>query len=117
MVRYPVYLGVGLGLGLAPWEDIFASPVQEGVKYGVGVTTGLNLDEAIKDPSRLRSGRIGATIAEDTIVPIAQMLASGLRADDIPQEPYYGMGRQRGLLEGHAGIGQERRKRRTNIWT
>jgi hypothetical protein len=115
--KIPGILGVGLGLGLAPWEDIFASPVQEGVKYGVGVTTGLNLDEAIKDPSRLRSGRIGATIAEDTIVPIAQMLAAGLRADDIPQEPYYGMGRQRGLLDGHPGIGRERQKRRTNIWT
>ena len=34
-----------------------------------------------------------------------------------PEEPYYGMGRQRGLLEGHAGIGEEEQKRRTNIWT
>jgi len=116
--KLPGVLGWGLGLGLAPWEDIFASPFQEGVKYAAGVTTGLDVDEAIKDPSRLRQDRIGATIAQDTIVPLAQMMARGLSSENIPQEPYYGMGRQRGLLDtGHPGIGQERRKRKPNIWT
>jgi len=114
----PGFMGLILGGVFAPWEEIFASPFQEGAKYAAEVTTGLNVDEAIKDPSRLRPGRIGATIAEDTIVPLSQMIAGGLSSENIPQEPYYGMGRQRGLLDiGHTGIGEEEQKRRTNIWT
>ena len=129
--KLPGILGVGLGLGLAPWKDIFASPVQEGVKYGVGVTTGLNLDEAIKDLSRLRLDRIGATIAEDTIAPLAQMISGGLSSENIPQEPYYGMGRKPDMLTpqiynngdptgiyGHPGVGDGLiKKRKPNIWT
>ena len=57
---------------------------------------------------------LAQTIAEDTIVPLGQMIAGGLSSENIPQEPYYGMGRQRGLLDiGHPGIGEEKQKRRT----
>ena len=112
--RLPGFLGLLTAGALAPWEDIMADPLQEGVKYGVGAATGLDVNKAISDPRRLQPGRIGATLAQDTLSGIAPLLSS----DNIPQEPYYGMGRQRGLLDtGHPGIGRERQKRRTNIWT
>ena len=77
--------------------------------------TGIDTKRTIENPSRLLWPQL--VVKEDIIEPTAQMIGAGLRTDDIPQEPYYGMGRQRGLLEGHAGIGEEERKRRTNIWT
>ena len=111
----PGFMGLVLAGLAAPWGEAKADPW---IKFAAEATTGLDVDRAISDPSRLRPGRIGATIAEDTIVPIGQMIAGGLSAENIPQEPYYGMGRQRGLLDtGHPGIGRERQKRRTNIWT
>ena len=77
--------------------------------------TGIDTKRTIENPSRLLWPQL--VVKEDIIEPTAQMIGAVLRTDDIPQEPYYGMGRQRGLLEGHAGIGEEERKRRTNIWT
>ena len=116
-LRYhaPGFMGLVLAGFAAPWGEAKADPW---IKFAAEATTGLDVDRAITDPSRLRSGRIGATIAEDTIVPLGQMIAGGLSSENIPQEPYYGMGRQRGLLDiGHPGIGEEKQKRRTNIWT
>lgn len=116
--RLPGFLGILTAGALAP-EEVWAAPFsQKGLEYGVESVTGLDLPRAAADTSRLRQDRIGATIAQDTIVPLAQMMTRGLSSENIPQEPYYGMGRQRGLLDtGHPGIGRERQKRRTNIWT
>ena len=70
---------------------------------------------------------VRASLAAASTLPVfglpasaAEGLINAAEASDegLPQDPYYGMGRQRGLLDtGHPGIGQERRKRRTNIWT
>lgn len=113
--KLPGFLGLILGGVLAPWEKILADPLQEGVKYAAEVTTGLDVDKAIADPRRLRPSRIGATIAEDIIVPLGQMIAGGppevgANARGIPSGRF-GPAR-RGLLDT-----EERQKRKPNIWT
>ena len=114
----PYGLGTLLGLGTAGFSDKgwtsdqFKKTVKDRSFWG-DILLGLHSKKLASDPGRASSWRIGATIAQDTASDIAGLL----RTDDIPQEPYYGMGRQRGLLEGHPGIGGERQKRRTNIWT
>jgi len=116
-------IGGFLGLLLAPWSEkgYTMDQFKETVKdpwYWADMFSGMNTRRAANEPSRLLPSNIGATIAEDTIVPLGQMIAGGLSSDDILQEPYYGMGSQRGLLDtGHYGIGEERQNRRTNIWT
>ena len=111
--RLPGFLGLLTAGALAPWEEIIADPVTEVPSYLLEAGTGLKPQKAVQDTGRISPWRVGATIAQDTAGDIAEIL----RTDDIPQEPYYGMGRQRGLLDGHPGIGRERQKRRTNIWT
>ena len=67
----------------------------------------------------------------DTIAPLAQMISGGLSSDNIPQEPYYGMGRKPDMLTPqiynngdptgiyvHPGVGDGLiKKRKPNIWT
>ena len=109
----PGFMGVLFAGLAAPWGKLRADPVTEIPSYLLEAGTGLKPQKAVQDTGRISPWRVGATIAQDTASDIAGIL----RTDDIPQEPYYGMGRQRGLLEGHPGIGRERQKRRTNIWT
>ena len=106
----PGFMGLVLAGVTAPWGEAKAEPW---MRFAAEASTGLDPDRAIANPQSLAPSNIGATLLRDNL----NALLPVLRTDDIPQEPYYGMGRQRGLLEGHAGIGEEEQKRRTNIWT
>ena len=106
----PGFLGLVFAGLAAPWGEVKAEPW---IRFAAEASTGLDPDRAIANPQSLAPSNIGATLLRDNL----NALLPVLRTDDIPQEPYYGMGRQRGLLEGHAGIGEEEQKRRTNIWT
>jgi len=86
-------LGVGLGAALAP-DEAWAAPFsEEGLNYWGGAATGLDLGKAAADPSRLSPFSIGATLAEDTISGLGQMIGSGLDTSQvgIDLEPDYGM--------------------------
>ena len=106
----PGFMGLVFAGLAAPWGEAKAEPW---IRFAAEASTGLDPDRAIANPQSLAPSNIGATLLRDNL----NALLPVLRTDDIPQEPYYGMGRQRGLLEGHAGIGEEEQKRRTNIWT
>ena len=119
----PYGFGTLLGLGLAGFSDKgwtsdqFKKTVKDR-SFWFENLLGLDSQKVASDPRRVSPWRIGATLGQDTASGIGGLLRGLLRTDDIPQEPYYGMGRQRGLLDtGHVGIGEEERKRRPNIWT
>jgi len=99
-------VGLGLGAALAP-DKAWAAPFsEEGLNYWGGAATGLDLGKAASDTNRLSPFSIGATLAEDTISGLGQMIGSWLDTSQVGADiqPDYGMGGG-----GYVGLGPEYR--------